>query len=198
MDVDALVVDTCVRLHPTVFPKNSLNRKDCCLYDTASCNMTNKHQRSEGYPPPPCTADHRTYCNEAAGSSKPFVSVSSKTREVGHPCNSATLLPHRQSPMIYMAITQQTGRLFIANFGHSFKFNTTCSVEVQPPHVGRLVEVYFCTSLCRGRNPHSLAKLPVFHTDFMLSSQATPVANDYCLLRGLCACCPSAPPVSAL
>jgi len=52
MDVDALVVDTCVRLHPTVFPKNSLNRKDCCLYDTASCNMTNKHQRSEGYPPP--------------------------------------------------------------------------------------------------------------------------------------------------
>jgi len=53
-------------------------------------------------------------------------------------------------------------------------------------------------SPCRGRNSHSLAELPVGHTAFMLPPQAAPVANDYCLLRGLCACCPTAPPVSAL
>jgi hypothetical protein len=99
--------------------------------------------------------------------------------------------------MIYMVITQQSGRLFIANLGHSFKSNTTRSVEVQPPHVGRLVELcIFCTSPCKGRNPHSLAQLTVVHTAFMLSPQATPVANDYCLLRGLSVCCPTAPPIS--
>jgi len=137
--------------------------------------------------------------NEAAVSSKPFVFTSSKTCEVGHPCNSATLLLNRQIPTIYMVITQQFGRLLIAYLGHSFKFNTTRSVVAQPPHVARLVELrIFYISPCRGRNPHSLAVLPVVHTAFMLSPQAAPVANDYCLLRGLCVCCPTAPPVSAL
>jgi len=98
-----------------------------------------------------------------------------------------------------MVITQKLGRLFIANLGHSFKCNTTRSVEVQPPHVGRLVELcIFRISPCKGRNPHSLAQLTVVHTVFMLSPQATPVANDYSLLSGLYACCPTAPPISAL
>jgi hypothetical protein len=135
--------------------------------------------------------------NEAEGSSKPFVFKSSKTCEVGHPCNSATLLLNRQIPTIYMVITQQLGRQFIANLGQSFKLNTTRSVEVHPPHVGRLAELcIFCIWPCRGRNPHSLAELPAAHTAFMLSPQTTSVANDYCLLRGLCACCPTAPHIS--
>jgi len=149
-------------------------------------------------PPPHAQQITEHTDNEATGFSKPFVSVSSKTCEVGHPCNSATLLPDRQIPMIYMVITQKIGHLFIANFGHSFKFNIMCSVEVQPPHVGQLVQLcIFCISSCRGRNPHSLAKLSLVHTDFMFSPQATPLTKDYCLLRGLCACCPTAPHVSA-